>query len=484
MIQVEVVDPEGHRLSGADVAVTVWYCAQLREPRVGPDADEDRRRGPRPARGRSRTPGGEDLVCVRLGVPTRACASRHRSSGSTGKGPPRRALTLDQPAKWTITVLGPDDRPIAGLRLAPYSLRRATDRTQWFTVPDEWADRLTATTDARGVATLTYLPHDHGAPGGSDRRPGVRPAPFPFECRRERTWCSSWAGQGDWSGSSVRHPASRWPASRWKSGSRERGPCPVPLPVGGSRPTPSSRSIPGRCRPGLKAQFQTPPTPAERLELSRVHPAGRIRAVRLRLGEAGRRAHHDPRHPPPAAPEVDRAGPGPAGPRGRRRPGLPAGGRSRNDDRCPRAIHMAGIHPGKAVILVEQAGFRLQGWLVDPSSQAEVGPLTLVRTGEAPGPVMKPMADPIPPEESRALADRLLEPYLPADPEKGDDRARLAAIAVLGEFDMARASTSCKTISSATRTIFIKAPGSRWRPRLRRRTRHGPRPWPRRSRWR
>ena len=67
-----------------------------------------------------------------------------------------------------------------------------------------------------------------------------------------------------------------------------------------------------------------------------------------------------------------------------------------------------------------RAGFRLQGWLVDPSAQAEMGSLTLVRMSEAPGPVMKPLAEPIPPEESRALAERLLEPYLHDEPESGE----------------------------------------------------------------
>ena len=53
-----------------------------------------------------------------------------------------------------------------------------------------------------------------------------------------------------------------------------------------------------------------------------------------------------------------------------------------------------------------------------------MGPLTLVRTSEAPGPVMKPLADPIPPEESRALANRLLEPYLHDPIENDDDDAQ------------------------------------------------------------
>ncbi len=100
---------------------------------------------------------------------------------------------------------------------------------------------------------------------------------------------------------------------------------------------------------------------------------------------------------------------------------------------------LTGINPGKAIVLVEKSGFRLQGRLVDPSSHAELGSLTLVRTSETPGPVMKPLADPIPLAESRALADRLLEPYLRDPSEKDDDEPRLAAIAALSEFDVDRA---------------------------------------------
>ncbi len=68
-----------------------------------------------------------------------------------------------------------------------------------------------------------------------------------------------------------------------------------------------------------------------------------------------------------------------------------------------------------------------------------MGSLTLARTSEAPERVVKPLADPIPPEESRALADRLLEPYLRDAPEKGDNNRRLRAISVLSEFDLGRA---------------------------------------------
>ena len=101
---------------------------------------------------------------------------------------------------------------------------------------------------------------------------------------------------------------------------------------------------------------------------------------------------------------------------------------------------LAGISRGKAIVLVESSGFRLRGWVVDPSARDDVVTLTAVSAGEDSGPVMKPLADPIPPAEARALADRLLEPYLRENPEKRNDRARLAAIATLGEFDLDRCS--------------------------------------------
>ena len=52
---------------------------------------------------------------------------------------------------------------------------------------------------------------------------------------------------------------------------------------------------------------------------------------------------------------------------------------------------------------------------------------------------MKPLAEPIPLAESRALADRLLAPYLLDQGENDDEDARLFAIVALGEFDVNRA---------------------------------------------
>ena len=190
---------------------------------------------------------------------------------------------------------------------------------------------------------------------------------------------------------------------------------------------------------GAQGAFQTPSTLLYRFELPCGNPARWVRAICLRLGDAEWRTRCNPAHPSPAAPEVGGADQGPAGTRGRRRQGLPRGWWSSATTDAQGRFALVGNKPGKAVILVEQTGFRLQGWLIDPSSPAETGSLTLVRTSEAPGPVMKPLADPIPHEESRALADRLLEPYLHGPMENGNDEPRLTAILALSELDLDRA---------------------------------------------
>ena len=174
-------------------------------------------------------------------------------------------LTLDQPAKWTITVLGPDDRPIAGLRLTPHLLRRTDRRASSPTVPDALLEPLTVTTDAKGVATLTYLPGTMVPLSIRVAGPGVAPHTLPLDVPQGKDVCPQ-AGprQGEWSESSARHPACRWPTSRWNSGSRGRVLCRAMsgalAVIGGSRPTRSSGSIKQPLKTGPQGAFQTPST--------------------------------------------------------------------------------------------------------------------------------------------------------------------------------------------------------------------------------
>ena len=73
---------------------------------------------------------GAKLGPHRLGIPGWPCVCDVQSCFSLRKSSPAPIqLTLSQPAKWTITVLSPDDRPIGGLRLMPHSLRRTEARS-------------------------------------------------------------------------------------------------------------------------------------------------------------------------------------------------------------------------------------------------------------------------------------------------------------------------------------------------------------------
>ncbi len=65
-------------------------------------------------------------------------------------------MTLAEPTRRTLTILGPDDRPVAGVRVVPFLC--AFDRTRLFQTPDDRLERLTISSGADGVATLPYFP--------------------------------------------------------------------------------------------------------------------------------------------------------------------------------------------------------------------------------------------------------------------------------------------------------------------------------------
>jgi len=442
-IQVEVVDPEGHRLSGADVAVTVWYS------RGSGDSESVLERTRTDGAGqvqlevaRERPGAIVQFANVWAYQPGRAIATTAvllRGKAS----PPLTHLTLDQPAKWTITVLGPDDRPIAGLRLTPHSLRRTDRGRTRLTVPDGWLEPLTVTTDAQGVATLTYLPGIMMPLSIRVAGLGVAPHTLPLDVPQGQDVVLKLGRSGRVVGivrTAFGVPLADVPVELWVQGS---GTLPSDLgdPRGNRRITPDEilRLDPQPLKTGPQGAFQTPSTllSGSTYRVS-IRQDGFVPFVSDWVTLNGERTAIPPIRLQPlqklAGQIKDRQGRAVAG----ARVFLPAGGPTTAADAGGR-FALGGINPGKAVILVQQTGFRLQGWLVDPSTDAETGSLTLVRASEPPGPVMKPLADPIPPEESRALADRLLEPYLHDPMEKGDDHLRLAAISALSEFDLDRA---------------------------------------------
>ena len=168
-------------LSGVDVVATVWYwrgsgALEMVPPRSKSNAQGQTRlevARERPMRGHQ---------CVRLGVSTRACDRDDDVSLAAKASPIAIPLTLSQPARWTITVLGSDDRPIAGLRLAPHLLRITGG--PWTTdsaVPDALLEPLMVTTDAKGMATPTYLPQSTMPLTIHVAGPGVAPHTLPLD---------------------------------------------------------------------------------------------------------------------------------------------------------------------------------------------------------------------------------------------------------------------------------------------------------------
>jgi hypothetical protein len=355
--------------------------------------------------------------------------------------PPLTRLTLHQPAKRTITVLGPDDRPVEGLRLAPYSLRDPNARFFRPILPGQWADRLSATTDARGVITLNDLPPNLAPLAVRVSGPGVAPHTLPLGEKPGPDYILRLGRAGRLVGvirAASGEPLADIPVEIWVRG-HSLGTVPgtsQALPI---NPDEVVHLDPQPLKTGPQGAFQTPPAllggSTYRLVIRREGFAPFVSGWVTLDGE--RATMPDIRLQPlqqVTGRITDRPGRAAAG----ARVFLPAGGPATVSDADGR-FALGGIPPGKAVILVERPGFRLQGRVVDPSARDDLGPFTLVRSDESEGPAMRPQADPIPPEESRALADRLLEPYLPEDPEKGDNRARLTAISVLGGYDPDRA---------------------------------------------
>ena len=156
MIQAETVDEQGKHLAGVSLGLSVFYTPR-REPAeslalqtVSNDEGRGRLEGIQVAR-------GETIAYAFLWAykPGRSLASTGIPVTERVELAPVR-LVLEVPKQRTITVAGPDGRPIEGLRLVPRTLQRANARMP-LSIPEDWGERLTVTTDAKGMATIPYL---------------------------------------------------------------------------------------------------------------------------------------------------------------------------------------------------------------------------------------------------------------------------------------------------------------------------------------
>ncbi len=251
--------------------------------------------------------------------------------------PPPVRLTLEEPAKWTITVRDADDRPLAGLRITPYTLRPAGRRSFWLTVPDEWVDRLTTTTDAEGTAAPTCLPPNMQLLAIRVAGPGVAPHALPISAS-PGTGALKLGRPGRLAGivrAATGQPLAHVPVEVWV---RESGAVPESIANRPITPTEPLRFEPPSLKTGPQGAFQTPPTllngSAYRVC---IRHDGYLPFLSDWVTLDGERTTVPPIRLEPyrtlRGKITDRQGL-----RGRRRQGLPGGPWSRGGDRCRRPV--------------------------------------------------------------------------------------------------------------------------------------------------
>jgi Carboxypeptidase regulatory-like domain len=374
-------------------------------------------------------------------TPGRTVGVQQIELAGTGVLPPVR-LTLAAPFKRTVTTLDPDGRPIAGVRVVPVD--SGSNGRGMFVTPDDWRERLTVATGADGVATLSYFSATVDPMDVRVTAPGIVPHVFPLPNRPGNDRITLKVGRPARLAGSVSNasgqPVANLPVEVAVEilDYRRSNPNEDPKPTGMG---PLIHFDSGPIRTGADGSFQTPlqlmtgwsyrisirgegaPIVGSdwltaKTEVTTVPP--------LRLPFQQRRKLiglvHDHQGQPVAGARVF----------------LPSGEPATTTNAEGRFL-LEGILPAKTYILVQAEGFRLQGWPGVPAQEPQERTITLTRLSESPDRALASLPAPIPMEESRALARRVLEPYLQAALEKGDDNSRFSCLSLLSRIDLTRA---------------------------------------------
>jgi hypothetical protein len=435
-----VVDAEGRPVSDVEVVLAGRKRPELSVPTLA-RTTTDSQGVFRLQVARERLQGIGPFQAVWAYRPGRTIAVSHvEPTGNAASQPVR--LTLAEPFPRTVTIRDPDGRPLAGIRLVP--LLDAMDGRGLYFTPDDWLERLTVATGPDGVATIPYLPAKVDPTRLRATAAGMIPHDFPLPDRPGSDRFTLELGRpAELTGSvtdASGQPAANVPVEVWSFDLRYEASDP------GGKPKPA---LPGRLvhfdsgpiRTGADGSYRTP----RQLMTGQtyqvvIRPEGdpTVNSGLLTLNTDLTTA------PPLRIPLVqrrkliglvrDRQGQPVAG----ARVFLPSGEPSTTTDARGRYL-LEGALPDKTYALVQADGFRLQGWPVRPARQPEERTLTLTRTSEASDRTMTVVPAPIPREEARALARRVLEPHLQAALAKGDENTRWDAIRLLSQCDPYRA---------------------------------------------
>ncbi len=376
-------------------------------------------------------------------------------TGNAAPAPLR--LTLAEPFKRTLTVLDSEDRPLAGVRLAPLLIAS-------FQTPDDWLERLTVVTAADGTAALTCLPVTIDPLSVRASAPAVATHCLPLPRRPGSDRFTLKLGRPARLAGSLAYdsgePAGDIPVEVWVQNLLYS-----PAATGELRSGPPAliHFDSGPLRSRKDGSFETP----QQLMTGwtyriTIHPEGgsainsdwitatteltiapplRLRTHRKLFGLV-----------------QDRQGQAVSG----ARVALPSGSPTTATDEKGRFL-LEGVLPERTYLVVAAQGFRFQGRPAVPAREPKEQKLILVRTSEQPDRILAPLPAPISPEESRALARRVLEPYLQFALKNGNDNSKWECLRPSGPGrPAARACTAADRATSwiaiATRTSEAGSP--------------------------
>jgi hypothetical protein len=344
-------------------------------------------------------------------------------------------LVLEPQEIRRVTIRGADGQPLAGVRAAARLVQ--TERTGYLgvTIPDEWIDRLAATSDARGVAVLPRL----------TRRIELRGVRIEVPARGPHVAMLRYADSKVDATLEMGRPAALEGTVKDASGEPVAGAtvetwmrCGLPFGDGQSvYVIPERVELDGGpIRTDARGSFRVP---ANLMAGSTYRVVVRADGfgvavsdwIALKDGSATLPAMTIRRLRTIAGRVVDRQG----RPIGGVQVFETGGGPSATTDETGR-FRLVAARPGRSFLVARREGFHFGGTMTEGREDQPVE-LVLTRPGEPAARIMATLPDPIPAEERRALARRVLGPYLKRAIAEGDDPAKLWSLRILRWIDPA-----------------------------------------------
>ena len=329
-------------------------------------------------------------------------------------------LTLAEPLRRTLTILGPDDRPLAGVRLAPVLCE--FDQAQMFQTPDDRLERLTISSGGDGVATVPYFPSGIDPITVRVTAPGIARHDLPLLDRPAHDQITLKLGR----------PA-RLAGSVFNDSGQPVRDVPIEVWVENTYRTPGQLDVQWKVSPSL-IRFDSGPvrtqadgsflTPAQLLTGSSyritIRPEGGAQVTSDWLKATGERTTFPPfrlkQQRKLQGLVHDRQGKPVAG----ARVFLPSGEPSTTTN-AQGGYVLQGLLPDKTYLLVKADGFRFQGWPAIPAREPRENKLILVRTTEPPE---RMMAAPAAPDLAGRVASSCAPPARAFLASRADQRRR------------------------------------------------------------